>query len=537
MIDDSFNYDIYSYPWLFSFYPKKMSLSTIVLGVILLVISLLGERYVRRWRYVQKAKRLHVKPLPLKQSVWKLANSRRNMSDGRFLHRLEKTFDGMGMSCAFEIGSNRIVMTEDPEIAKTCLSTSFKDYDIGQRKDALSPLLKNGIFTQNGEPWKHSRAMIRPLFAKEQLSQLHVIDARFEVLLDKVRDNVRLDQQPFDILPLLQCFTMDTITEYLFGESVNSLKDPLIPAHSDRPVQPAEFSDSFSKHVVPFLSKRLSAGKLNWIVDGFTFRKHVNICHRFIDYYVERAIDNAKQGKQDPDRFIFVQELAKETSDAVFIRQQATSVLFAGRGTTALLLSYSLYRLGINKDIFAKLKQVVLEEFGRDKANITYEALRRCTYLNYFINEVLRLNPIVPFNVKRAIKDTVLPRGGGEFGTEPCLLQKGDAVMVFTFGMLRSRALWGEDAREFKPDRWADGRRGWDYIPFGGGPRICVGQQFALTEGAYCLVRMMQEFKGVDIVPDQENPHDPKVRFLIGASLFDGARVTVEMEEEEEEEC
>lgn len=64
--------------------------------------------------------------------------------------------------------------------------------------------------------------------------------------------------------------------------------------------------------------------------------------------------------------------------------------------------------------------------------------------------------------------------------------------------MQRRKDLWGEDATEFRPDRWENRRPGWDYLPFNGGPRICIGQQFALTEVGYVLVRMIQRVEQID---------------------------------------
>jgi cytochrome P450 len=67
--------------------------------------------------------------------------------------------------------------------------------------------------------------------------------------------------------------------------------------------------------------------------------------------------------------------------------------------------------------------------------------------------------------------------------------------------MQRRKDLWGEDAETFRPDRW-DGRKpGWEYLPFNGGPRICLGQQFALTEAGYVTVRLLQRFSELDGPP------------------------------------
>lgn len=64
--------------------------------------------------------------------------------------------------------------------------------------------------------------------------------------------------------------------------------------------------------------------------------------------------------------------------------------------------------------------------------------------------------------------------------------------------MHHRKELWGPDADEFRPERWEKRRPGWDYLPFNGGPRICIGQQFALTEIAYVVTRMMQRIDGLD---------------------------------------
>lgn len=64
--------------------------------------------------------------------------------------------------------------------------------------------------------------------------------------------------------------------------------------------------------------------------------------------------------------------------------------------------------------------------------------------------------------------------------------------------MHRRKDLWGDDASEFKPERWEKRRTGWEYLPFNGGPRICIGQQFALTEVAYVIIRCVQRIEAID---------------------------------------
>jgi cytochrome P450 len=105
---------------------------------------------------------------------------------------------------------------------------------------------------------------------------------------------------------------------------------------------------------------------------------------------------------------------------------------------------------------------------------------------------------------------TTIPVGGGPDGKSPVVIPKGGTVMYSTYSMHRHKDLYGEDAEEYKPERWENLRVGWGYLPFNGGPRICVGQQFALTEAGYTIVRLLQTFEKIetrDTMPWVENLH------------------------------
>lgn len=122
------------------------------------------------------------------------------------------------------------------------------------------------------------------------------------------------------------------------------------------------------------------------------------------------------------------------------------------------------------------------------------------------MNETLRLYPVVPFNVRLALKDTTLPHGGGPNGDQPIGVPKGTPIGYSTLIMQRREDIYPSvhsgfaPHTDYEPDRW-DGwtPKSWTYIPFNGGPRICVGQQFALTEMAYTLVRIFQRYSALEL--------------------------------------
>lgn len=117
---------------------------------------------------------------------------------------------------------------------------------------------------------------------------------------------------------------------------------------------------------------------------------------------------------------------------------------------------------------------------------------------------MLRLYPPVPTNARYAKHDTVLPTGGGPARTAPVYVAKGSIVIYSIYALHRRQDIYGPTAAEFIPERWGPDtpggplRSGWGYIPFNGGPRICIGQQYALTEAGYTIVRMCQVFRKLE---------------------------------------
>jgi cytochrome P450 len=216
--------------------------------------------------------------------------------------------------------------------------------------------------------------------------------------------------------------------------------------------------------------------------------------------FADRIIDEeltAKanaQGSQQ-NRYIFLDELISATSDRTVIRSELLNILLAGRDTTAALLSNVLWELPRHPDIMSRLRAEITEFIGADIP--TYEQLKEMKYLRAIINESQRLYPIVPSNSRECLHDTTLPRGGGPDGSAPILVPKGAYVAYHTYSMHRRPDIYGADAAEFKPERWLKPgfRPGWAYIPFSGGPRVCIGQNFALTEAMFVVVRLLQVFE------------------------------------------
>lgn len=499
----------------------------VALGFVALIVALHVRELVNEVLYRRQAKKAKC-GLPLMTldrpfgfpTVMKL---RRAMAEDKaldFFYNLFTTYDFMTVRCQNTFDLN--IITVDPENVKTILATNFKDYSLGIRYQQLFPLLGNGIFTLSGEGWKHSRSMLRPQFTREQVSHLDSLNDHVQRLIQVFRDKSKGGNY-FDAQTEFHNLTIDTATEFLFGESVDSLSSSQRRVQGPtRQVSAAEFADCFN-WCQEKLALRTHIGPLHFLVDGIEFRRRISICHNFVDYFVGKALAHPlNPGEETKGPYVFIRELTRETRDPRVIRDQAFNILLAGRDTTASLLSYVFYYLARHKDMWFKLREAVRDEFGDSVDSLSFESLKRCTYLMNIINEVLRLHPIVPLNFRTAIRDTILPRGGGPNEDEPVFVPKGTKVIYTMWTTQRLERFWGPDAREFRPDRWQESKlHTWDYLPFNGGPRICIGQQFALTEAAFTIVRICQTFKDFSTT-DTSDYHDIAQWLKLTSSVANG---------------
>jgi cytochrome P450 len=133
------------------------------------------------------------------------------------------------------------------------------------------------------------------------------------------------------------------------------------------------------------------------------------------------------------------------------------------------------------------------------------------------------------------MRTTMLPTGGGPDGNSPILIRRGEVVVFSSYVNSRCKNLYGPDANEFRPERWETGELtniGWAYFPFNGGPRTCLGQDFAMMEVSYTLIRLLQEFPIITLPANEKNePIGVEKQLLtLVLSSDDGCKVELDRE-------
>lgn len=389
---------------------------------------------------------------------------------------------------------SRSVVTADPKIIQAILATQFQDFGLGpRRRGNFFALLGSGIFTEDGAAWEHSRALLRPQFVRHQIADLELEETHVQDLMQALPSQAHGWTNEVDLSVLFFRLTIDSACEFLFGESVNSqlLNIPGYAA-THAPKAPERDEKAFTKafdDAQRMLAKRARFQGLYWAVDSFAFRRNCRIVHKFIDSFVNEALEKKPREKDvekatdKKPKYVFLDALVEQTRDPIELRSQLSNILLAGRDTTAGLLGWTFWELARKPEIFAKLRAAVIADFGEYNElvggeTITFEKLKGCTYLQHVVHETLRVHTVVPFNWRTAVKDYVtLPTGGGEDGQSPILVRKGQGVEYSINVMHRLKSIWGEDAEEFRPERWVGRKPGWEFLPFNGGPRICLGRK------------------------------------------------------------
>ncbi|KAF2280400.1 cytochrome P450 alkane hydroxylase [Westerdykella ornata] len=415
--------------------------------------------------------------------------------------------------------------TIEPANMEAILSTSFKDFGMGPRRDITYPMFGDGIFTQEGAAWKQSRDMLRPQLQHKQYENLEL----FRPAVDDLIQIIQESKGTVDLQPLFFRLTLDTTTAFLFGESVRSLITP-------EAVGERTFATSFNT-AQQWVTKRFRLLDLYWFINPPEFRQACQDVHKFADQIIDRNLSSNRTESSDSGRYVFLDTVAKRTKDRTALRGQIINLLTAGRDTTACLLSWTFFLLVRHPKVLEKLRAEIASTCVPG-SSLSRDVLRNMRYLQNVLRETLRLYPSVPVNTRTTVRTTMLPTGGGPDRKSPVLIPKGSAVAFSVYSMHRRPDLYGMDAELFRPERWDEDmplqhnptNAKWGYLPFHGGPRICLGMDFALTEAAYTVVRLLQRFQTIKLPEGEvvELVGVEKQTATLVISITEGCKVDIE---------
>ncbi|XP_058536719.1 cytochrome P450 3A6 [Ochotona princeps] len=387
-------------------------------------------------------------------------------------------------------GRKPVLAITDPEMIKTVLVKECYSVFTNRRPFGPVGFMKKAVSISEDEEWKRLRTLLSPTFTSGKLKEMIPIIAQYgDVLMKNLRQEAE-KSKPVDLKKIFGAYSMDVITGTSFGVNIDSLRNPQDPfVKNVSRLLKFNIFDPFllSVTLFPFLTPVFEALHVS------LFPKEVT---DFLKMSVERIKEDRLKDKQK-HRADFLQLMInsqnseeinsyKALSDIELVAQSVI-ILFAGYETTSSTLSFIMYLLAIHPDVQQKLQEEI-DAALPSKALVTYDALSQMEYLDMVVNETLRLYPIAG-RIERVCKKDVEING--------VFIPKGTVVMMPSYALHRDPKYWTEPD-DFCPERFSkknkDNINPYVYLPFGAGPRNCIGMRFALMNIKLALVRLMQNF-------------------------------------------
>jgi cytochrome P450 len=371
----------------------------------------------------------------------------------------------------YEVLGRPFYQLNDPNAIERVLVHNNENYVKGDFvQGLLRPIVGGGLLTSEGETWRGQRRRLQPSFTPDRVRGY--ADAMVDATEQKLTEWD--DGEVTDVHEDMMEVTLAIIADTMFGMTVDEEVETVGAALETAMRQTEKVWEGFVPKSVPTPGRR----RYQRAIDA-------------LDEVVYRII---RARKADPADDVVTALLEGEDDvDDEQLRDQVMTILLAGHETTALALTFTLYLLARHPDIAGRLRAELDEIDGTPTATDVLGA----PYLDRVITESMRLYPPVhTINREATGPDTLA-------GYE---IPAGATVTMSQWAIHRDDRFY-DDPRTFDPDRWADGLRerlpDFAYFPFGGGPRRCIGDRFALLEAKLVLATVLPRYE-FDLVGPEE---------------------------------
>ncbi|XP_033751855.1 cytochrome P450 3A8-like [Pecten maximus] len=397
----------------------------------------------------------------------------------------------------------------DKEMLRQILVKEFSSFPDRLIIKGLNGDLDSSLLALSGDQWKHVRNKITPAFSSGKLRKLcRLVDQCSDTLVESLRKKVKNGDGVMDMMDACGAYAMDVICSTAFGIQVDSQQNPNndFVAHGKRFLT-VNFSSPillvliFLPKLIPLMIRR------GWSFSDKEVQKFFrNVTVKLLDERipgnkehadflqlmknVQQDVDDSDDDDDEDNEKENVQG-NKSTSwhrkGITFdeILGNAEIFFFAGYETTTITLSMATYYLALYPEYQDKLRQEISDKIGSNP--LTYENLSQINYLEMIINETLRINPPAPQTDRMCIKDTVI---------KDIKIPAGMTISIPIYCIHYDPDNW-EDPEKFLPERFADKENldPLNFLPFGYGPRNCVGMRLAMLEMKMSLAKVVRNFQ------------------------------------------
>uniref|UniRef100_A0A6M2DMC5 Putative cytochrome n=1 Tax=Xenopsylla cheopis TaxID=163159 RepID=A0A6M2DMC5_XENCH len=490
-----------------------------------LVIGLLYYYTEKHFQYWKKKGVKYEKPIPFFGNIKDIMLMRVNTAQG--MQRLYNLFPDEPF-IGFYQSKKPVLLIRDPDLVKQVLVKDFQHFpNRGIASNyKLDPLSEN-LFNLEGQKWKDLRHKLTPTFTsgklKSMFASLAECGKEFNMYLKEIADK----QSIFEMLDLSGNFTTQVIGSCVFGININSIKDP----NSEfRRMGKKAFESSkmvfvkrFIRSTMPALFRFLRLKAISLDVENF----FLTVVKDMVDYRTKNNVKRADflqilidlreqelQGTNENKQLNF-------KMDDNLLAAQMFVFFVAGFETSSTTMSFCLYELALNPDIQKKVHEEIDEILKQDD-NLSYENILKLEYLEQVVSETMRKHSPAGNLIRKCEMSYTLPDTN-------IMLNKGDSIII-PIHALHHDPKYYPNPEVFDPDRFSkdvkEARHPYCYLPFGEGPRICIGLRFAKFQTMVGLISILQDFE-VNTCEETEIPltYNPK-NFVLRAK--NGVRLKLE---------
>jgi cytochrome P450 len=387
----------------------------------------------------------------------------------------EKLKEIYGDKYQIDLGYLQLYATSNPDLIKHILQTNHKNYVKSMGYDRLKMGLGDGLLTSAGDYWRKQRRLSQPVFYKNNLENLFVDMGRTTTEFLDTMEQLRGSE--IDISKLMTEITATIVLRSLFNVEESQQLNKIY-----------ESMDVMQNYIMKHVQ--------NPIFSPFYYlsssHREFKVSMKDMDDLVYGMIhDRQKSGKKKADLLQMLMDVEDadtgEKMTDLQLRDELITLFSAGHETSANSLGWTFYMLAQHPEIVEKIRAEV-DDVLPNKEMPTFEQVRQLTYTEQVINEGMRLFPPAWVIGRRAVEDD-------EF--EGFEIKKEINILCEIYLLHRSEAFW-DNPEEFNPDRFSaeavKARPRHHFIPFGAGPRMCIGNHFAMIEMQLLLSTIVQRF-------------------------------------------
>ncbi|OAD56183.1 Cytochrome P450 9e2 [Eufriesea mexicana] len=467
-----------------------------VIALLVAVFTLAYYLLARNADYFEKRNIPCLKVNPLMGSIWKAVLQQSTFAD---IVKEAYNVHPEAKYVGFFDFSMPVIMLKDLDLIKSITVKNFEhfpDHRNLQNEDT-EPMFNKNLFALRGERWKEVRNLLSPAFTSSKMKMMYVLMRDCAKEYGNYLANLKEEESIIELKNAFTRYTNDVIATCAFGVNVNSMKDPKNKFY----VLGREATNFGRWQSLKFFLVRSAP----WLTDRLGISIIRPEITKFFKDLVETTIKTRdEQNIVRPDMIQLMMETrgklgpGKELS-IMDMTAQAFVFFFGGFESTSTLMCFAAYGVGVNEEIQRRLQAEIDQVLEECNGNVTYEAINEMKYLDAVIYESLRMYPAIVAADRLCMKPFELPPHLP--GEKPHVVQKGDCLWIPIYGIQHDPKYFPEPEK-FNPDRFNGDPKQFlnagSLIAFGMGPRMCIGNRFALLESKVLLFHI---FAKCDLIP------------------------------------